>query len=74
MEDICRQIEEHLPSLQSLVNEVKDIGYATLVSNRRIPVTSYNQAYRVNVTESETQKLIGEVAGYYKSMGSIPAL
>ncbi len=72
MENICRQIEEHLVSLQSLVNDVKDIGYAKLVSNRRIPITSYNQAYMVNVTESETKKLIADVTGYYKSLGIDP--
>ncbi|MCL6578574.1 MAG: GNAT family N-acetyltransferase [Candidatus Bathyarchaeota archaeon] len=72
MENMCRRIEEHLLSLHSLVNNVKDIGYATLCSNRRIPITAYNQAYRVNVTESEAQKLITDVIGYYKSMGVNP--
>jgi GNAT superfamily N-acetyltransferase len=68
MENICRQIEEHLLSLHSLANDVKDIGYATLCSNRRIPSTTFNQAFRVNVTESEADKLIADVVRYYKSI------
>jgi len=72
MENICRQIEEHLLSLQSLVNNVKDIGYATLCSNRRIPITAYNQAYRVNVPESEALRLIADVVRHYESIGLKP--
>lgn len=72
MENICRQIEGHLLSLQSLVNDVKDIGYATLCSNRRIPFTAYNQAFRVKVSESETDKLIADVVTYYESIGLKP--
>ncbi len=72
MENICRQIEGHLFSLQSLVNDVKDIGHATLCSNRRIPFTGYNHAFRVNVTESEADKLIAEVVRYYTSIGVNP--
>jgi ribosomal protein S18 acetylase RimI-like enzyme len=72
VENICRKIEEHLLSLQSLVNEVKDIGYARLCSNRRIPFTGYNHAFRVNVTESEADKLIADVIRYYTSIGVNP--
>jgi GNAT superfamily N-acetyltransferase len=72
MENICRQVEEHLISLQSLVNDVKDIGYATLFSNRRIPFTAYNLAYRVNAAEFETDKLIKEVVRHYTSIGVNP--
>ncbi len=72
MVNICRQIEEHLLSLHSLVNDVKDIGHAILCSNRRIPFTNYNHAFRVNVTESEVDKLIADVVRYYKSMGVKP--
>lgn len=72
MENICRQIEEHLLSLHSLVNDVKDMGYATICSNRRIPITAYNQAYRVNVTESEADKLIADVVRHYTSVGVKP--
>ena len=72
MENICRRIEEHLLSLHSLVNDVKDIGCATLVSNRRIPFTAYNLAYRVNVTESKAEKLIADVVKYYESNGLKP--
>jgi len=72
MESACRQVEEHLISLQSLVNDVKNIGYATLFSNRRIPFTAYNLAYRVNVPESEAQKLIADVVRYYESLGLKP--
>jgi GNAT superfamily N-acetyltransferase len=72
MENICRRIEEHLLSLHSLVNDVKDIGCATLVTNRRIPFTGYNLAYRVNVTESEAEKLVADVVRYYESIGLKP--
>lgn len=72
MENICRQIEGHLLSLQSLVNDVKNIGHATLCSNRRIPFPAYNQAYKVNVPESEADKLIAEVVRYYTSLGVKP--
>jgi N-acetylglutamate synthase-like GNAT family acetyltransferase len=72
MENTCRQIEEHLLSLHSLVNDVKDIGRATLCSNRRIPFTAYNLAYRVNVAESEAQKLIADVVRHYESLGLKP--
>lgn len=72
MEAICRQIEGHLLSLHFLVNDVKDIGHAILCSNRRIPSTGYNHAFRVNVTESEADKLIADVVRYYKSMGLKP--
>jgi GNAT superfamily N-acetyltransferase len=68
MEYVCRQIERHLLSLHSLVNDVKDIGYAILCSNPRIPSTGYNHAFRVNVTESEADKLIADVVRYYESM------
>ena len=65
---MCRQIEEHLLSLHRLVNDVKDIGHAILCSNRRIPSTNYNHAFRVNVTESEVDKLIADVLSHYESM------
>lgn len=68
MENICRQIEEHLYSLHCLVNDVKDIGYAILCSHRGIPTANLNHAFRVNVTESEAEKLISDVVRYYKSM------
>jgi GNAT superfamily N-acetyltransferase len=68
MENICRQIEEHLLFLHSLVNDVKDIGYAILCSNRRIPSANYNHAFRVNVAESEVDKLITDVLRYYESL------
>jgi ribosomal protein S18 acetylase RimI-like enzyme len=72
MEKICRQVEGHLLSLHILVNDVKDIGHTILCSNRRIPWTGYNHAFRVNVTESEADRLIADVVGYYKSMGFKP--
>jgi len=68
MENICRQIEDHLLSLHRLVNDVKDVSHAVLCSNRRIPSTNYNHAFRVNVTESEVDKLIADVLRYYESM------
>jgi len=68
MENMCRQIEEHLLSLHSLVNDVKDIDHAILCSNRRIPLANYNHAFRVNVTESEADRLIADVVRYYESM------
>lgn len=70
--DVCRQIEGHLQSLQGLVNDVKDIGRAVLCSNRRIPFTAYNHAFRVNVAESEADRLIADVVGYYEPMGLKP--
>jgi len=72
MENICRQIEEHLLSLQRLVNDVKDIGHAILCSNQRIPIANYNHAFRVNVAGSEAETLIDDVVRYYKSMGLKP--
>ena len=72
MENVCRQIEEHLLSLHHLANDVKDIGHATLCSNRRIPSTTFNQAFRVNVTESEADNLIADVIRYYKSIDINP--
>lgn len=66
--DLPRQIEGHLQSLQGLVNDVKDIGRAVLCSNRRIPFTAYNHAFRVNVEESEAHRLIADVVSYYESM------
>jgi len=72
MESICRRLEEHLISLQSLVNEARDIGHATLVSNRKIPFTAYNLAYRVNVPDSKVDKLIADVVKHYTSIGMNP--
>ena len=72
MEDLCRQIEKHLQSLHGLVNNVNDIGHAILCSNRRIPSTNYNHAFRVSVAESEADKLIAKVVKYYESMGLNP--
>ncbi|MEM3769554.1 MAG: hypothetical protein QXG76_00010 [Candidatus Bathyarchaeia archaeon] len=68
MENICRQVEEHLYSLHCLVNDVKDISHATLCSHRGIPTANFNHAFRVNVTESEADKLIADVVRYYQSM------
>lgn len=72
MENLCRQIEEHLQSLHGLVNNVNDIGQAILCSNRRIPSTNYNHAFRVSVADSEVDKLIAKVVRYYESMGLNP--
>jgi N-acetylglutamate synthase-like GNAT family acetyltransferase len=66
--DVNTRIEEHLQSLQGLVNDVKDIGRAALCSNRRIPSANYNNAFRVSVTEADVDKLIAEVVKYYRSM------
>jgi hypothetical protein len=66
--DVNTRIEEHLQSLQGLVNDVKDIGRAVLCSNRRIPSANYNNAFRVSVTEADVDKLIAEVVKYYRSM------
>jgi hypothetical protein len=65
--DVCTQIEDHLLSLQGLVNDVKDTGRAVLCSNRRIPSANYNNAFRVTVAEAEADKLI-EVIRHYQSM------
>jgi len=72
MGNVCRQIEEHLLSLHHLANDVKDIGHATLCSNRRNPSTTFNQAFRVNVAESKADKLIADVVRYYKSIDVNP--
>ena len=72
MEYLCRQIEAHLQSLHGLVNNVNDIGNAILCSNRRIPSTNYNHAFRVSAAESEVDKLIAKVVRYYESMGLNP--
>jgi ribosomal protein S18 acetylase RimI-like enzyme len=65
---ICSQIEGHLHILYHLVCDVKDIDHALLISNRRLPSPTYNHATKVNVKESEIDKLIADVASYYESM------
>ena len=70
--DICRQVEEHLYSLHSLVNHVKDIGSASLCSNPRIPSTNYNHAFRIRASEPEADRLIADVVKYYESMRFSP--
>jgi N-acetylglutamate synthase-like GNAT family acetyltransferase len=71
-ENTCRQIEGHLHSLYRLVGDVKDIGNALLVSNRRIPSSNYNHAREVNALESKIDELIDNVAKHYQSMGINP--
>jgi GNAT superfamily N-acetyltransferase len=68
MERTYTKIEEHLDSLLRLVGNVKDIGHATLYSNREVPSTEFNHVSRVNVAESEAKKLIADVARYFTSM------
>jgi GNAT superfamily N-acetyltransferase len=68
MENICRQVEGHLDSLLRLVGDINDIGHAILYFNRRIPSTEFNHASRVNVSESETDKVIADVVRHYTSM------
>jgi hypothetical protein len=72
MDNLCRQIEEHLHSLHRLVNDVKDTGRAVFCSNRRIPFTNYNYAFRVNVGESEVDELISDAVRYYEYLGLKP--
>lgn len=72
MENICKQIEEHLYSLHCLVNDVKDIGHAILCSHRGIPTAKLNYAFRVNVTEPDADNLIADVVRYYQSIGVKP--
>jgi ribosomal protein S18 acetylase RimI-like enzyme len=55
-----------------LAGDVKDTGNALLFSNRSIPSATYNHATRVRVAESETDKLIADVAKYYQSMNFKP--
>ena len=69
---ICSQIEGHLHSIFRLACNVKDVGNALLISNRRLPSPTYNHATRVNVKESEIDKLIADVINYYKSIGLKP--
>ena len=57
-----------MDSLLRLVGDMNDIGHAILYSNRRIPSTEFNHASRVNVTESETDKVIADVVRHYTSM------
>jgi len=68
MEDMCRQIEEHMHSFHRLAGDVEDIGSALLFSNRSLPSATYNHATRVRVAESETDRLIADVVRYYQSM------
>jgi len=68
MEDVCRQIEEHIHSFHRLVGDVEDIGDALLFSNRNFPSAAYNHATKVRVGESETNRLIVDVIRYYQSM------
>ncbi len=68
MEDVCEQIEEHMHSFHRLAGDVDDIGGALLFSNRSLPSATYNHATRIRVVESETDKLIADVARYYQSI------
>ncbi|HUW48430.1 MAG TPA: GNAT family N-acetyltransferase [Patescibacteria group bacterium] len=70
--DVSRQVEEHLQSLHCFVNDVKDIGQAILCSNRRVPSTNYNHAFRISVTEAGADRLIADVVKYYESIGLKP--
>ena len=72
MEHVCRQVERHLHSILSLIGDVKDIGYAVLYSNQKIPTTEFNHAFKVNVPEFEADKLVGDVVRYYESIGAKP--
>jgi GNAT superfamily N-acetyltransferase len=68
MEDVCRQIEEHMHSFHRLAGDVEDIGDSLLFSNRSLPSATYNHATRVTAADSEADKLIADVIQYYQSM------
>lgn len=72
MEEVCRQIEEHMRSFHRLAGDVEDIGSVLLFSNRSLSSATYNHATRIRVAESETDKLIAHVIQHYQHMGFKP--